>query len=459
MKPIFAALIFLNFAAASAAQTQSACLIKGKEFFDEKEYPRAEEILKTCLAAAPQDTDSLISLAGVQMVLGKFAQSEKNFKAAALLLAKNSPYIAYVNSLLGDIATRKPDLKEAAFFYDAALRAEPANINALVGKGITEEAAGNTRAAADYFKRALAVDFTNIAARERLIALEPDILDNDELLLMLKERNIIDPAALKFTRADEDLLRKVITLEKDNGIEYLASKYGGVLPKCFVVERNGGKIYVRKMLTYAGYKDLIVQLSRDAKKFFENKGVQLGSMFKLRDYNGRDIFDSEGNLTDQGMDAYTKSLYGQKAYLLPSEPLPSTQREIDAMAQYYLKKGYSEITSPEFLHLLRYTRCTEETLVKDVNVRVLNIDASAKRVFVVSSGEKLPDILPWQYVLDYRVNYHERKRGGAPVRSSAQFGLGGGVELKLCNKDGTLLGDRLQDLARQAKENAAARGR
>ncbi|MDR0734301.1 MAG: hypothetical protein LBG16_01025 [Elusimicrobiota bacterium] len=458
MKPFFAVLIFLSFAVFAVAQ--NACLIKGKEFFDEKDYVRAEEILKNCRAAAPQDTDSLISLAGVQMVLGKFAESENNFKAAARLLPSNSPYIAYVNSLLGDIAMRKPDLREAAFFYDVALRVEPANINSLVGKGITEEAAGRIHDAADYFKRALAVDFTNIAARERLIALEPDILDNDELLLMLKERNIIDPAALRFTREDEDLLRKIITLEKDSGIEYLASKYGGVLPKGFVVERNSGKIYVRKMLTYAGYKELIVHLSRDAKQFFVSKGVQPGSIFKLRDYNGNDIFDAEGNLTDAGMTAYTKSLDGQKAYLLPSEPLPSTQREIEALAQYYRKRGYSEISMPEFLYLLRYTRCTEETLVKDVKVIVINVDANVKRVFVVSRGEMIPDILPWIYVIDYRHRYNEsRRNGGEPVQSRSPFGLGGGVELKLCNKDGTLLSGGLKELARQAKENAAARGR
>ncbi|MDR1123529.1 MAG: tetratricopeptide repeat protein [Elusimicrobiota bacterium] len=440
--------------------------MKGKEFFDERDYSRAEEALKTCLAAAPNDTDSLISLASVQMKLGNFTESENNFKAAARLLPPDSPYIAYVNSLLGDIATRKPDLKAAAFFYDAALRVEPANINALVGKGVTEEFAGRTREAAVYFKRALAVDFTNIAARERLIALEPDILDNNELLLMLKERNIIDPAALNFTRADEDLLRKIIILEKDSGIEYLTSKYGGALPKGFVVERNSGKIYVRKMLTYVGYKDLIAQLSRDAKQFLVGKGVSPGSIFKLRDYNGRDIFDAEGNLTDEGMAAYTKSLDGQKAYFLQGEITPATQAEIDRLAKAYLKRGYSEITFPaEFLYLLRHTRCSEETLVKDVYVRVINIDSEHKRVFVVSDPNlarvpEIPASLPLGYILDYRQSYHERKRGGgAPVQSSSPFGRGGGVELKLCNKDGTILGDSLKDLARQAKENAAARGR
>jgi tetratricopeptide (TPR) repeat protein len=417
---------------------QPDCLAYGKELFSEKEYVLAEESLKTCLSERKGDGDVLISLAGIQMVLGKFTEAENNFKAAARILGPQSPYVAYVNSRLGDIEMRKPNLLDAAFFYDAALKAEPANINALVGKGIIEEKFGRTREAVNLFKKALAVDFTNVVARERLIAMEPDILTYEEVLTSLKERNVVDPAADTFLPEDENMLRKMITAEKDNGITYLSNKYRGRIPAGFVVERDPGKIYVRKMLTLTGYNELIRQISADAKQFFLSKNILPGDIFELKDYDGKMVFDEKGSLTDEGLIVYSKGLQGAKAYVLPGEILPSTQKEIDSLAKLYLRRGHTEISMPEFLHLMRHSRCSEQTLIKDLKVKVINIDSRNKRVFVVSDPREVePFILPYQYVMDFRRSYNESKKNSAPVYSSA-FGLGGGQDVKLCTKDGVL---------------------
>jgi len=457
VKQALAAFLFLSLLTCAGAQDN--CIARGKQLFSEGEYIQAEAALKACVAAQKTpDGNAYISLAGVQMVLGKFAEAETNFKTALRALPPKSPYIAYVNSLLGDIAMRKPDLKEAAFFYSAALRAEPGNINALVGRGITEEKAGRTEEAAEYYRRALAVDFTNIVARERLIAMEPDILKYDELLAMLKERNITDPSSPGFSPEDEALLRKMIQAEKDSGIEYLASKYHGRIPDGFIVERDRGKIYVRKMLTRTGYQELINQLSRDAKQFFLAKDILPGNIFKLKDFDGNEVFNDEGNLTDAGLAVYTKGLYGQKAYVQPGELLPRTQKEIDDLVKLYLRQGYSEISTPEFLHLMRHTQCSEQTLVKDAQVRVININNRQKRIFVVSDPkrEDAPAILPWQYVLEFRREYNS-SGSGTPVTSSSAFGLGGGVPLKLCKKDGTLSSGSLEEIARSIKSARQAK--
>ena len=435
MKSFLSFLIFITLSAACFAQ--DACLQRAKDFFTEKEFALAEDILKQCLRQKPGDADTLISLGGVQMVLGKFAEAEQNFKIAAGVAGAGSPYIAYIYSRLGDIAMRKADLREAASYYDAALKREPANINALIGKGITEEKAGRTQEAVALFKKALAVDFTNVVARDRLIAMEPDILTQEEVLLTMKERNIIDPSATDFTIEEENLLRQMIRAEKDSGLEYLASKYGGVIPDGFVVERDSGKVYVRKMLTLTGYKDLIVQLSRDAKQLFMDRGVTPGNLFKLKNFDGKEVFDDKGILTDEGLAVYSQALRGAKAYLQPGETLPSSQREVDALAQRYIKQGYSEITESEYTFLQRETQCNETTLVKDLRARVINIDARKKRVFLLSREDTPePFNFPYLVVLEYRRNLNENKKN-QPTYSSA-FGLGGGVKMKLCNKNGDL---------------------
>jgi tetratricopeptide (TPR) repeat protein len=350
---------------------------------------------------------------------------------------------------------RKPDIKEAAFYYDAALRAQPANINSLVGKGITEEKSGRIDEAVSFYRRALAVDFTNIVARERLIALEPDILTYDEQLASMKERNIIDPAAKYFTEEEKTLLTKMLTAEKNNAIEYLSSQYGGNIPKGFIVERDSGKIYVRKMFTLLGYEDLIKHLSRAAKQFFLSKNILPGDIFKLKNFDGKLLFDDKGDRTDEGMDADTKGLSGITAYVKPGELLPSTKTEIDALIKQYQKQGYSEISTPEFLWLLRYTQCSEETLVKDLKVKVINISAAVKRIFVLSDSKRTPPLpspfgLPYYYVSKERQN-RNKPEPDAPVYNCT---LGDcSKEPKLCTKDGKLTsGATLKTLIKEFKK-------
>lgn len=433
-------LIILFSALPSFAQ-DSDCLAKSKDLFNEKEYPAAETKLKECLRKKPSDTDALISLAGVQMILGEFNNASATFKTALNYIGPKSPYNAYIYSRMGDIAVRSANLRQAEAYYAIALQYEPANINALVGKGICREKAGDIQGAAAFYKKALAVDFTNIPARERLIAMEPDCLSQTELLLALKERNIIDPAAAASSEDDIKLLRKMLKAEHDSAIEYLAGKYGGRIPDGFIVERDSGKIYVRKMLTLTGYNEVIAQLSNDAKQFFINKGIQPGTIFKLRDFENNMLFDDQGHLTDTGLSVYTKGLLGTKAYLLPDEALPATQSQIDALAKQYLSQGYSEITTPEYEYLLKYTRCSEQTLVHELRAKIININNKKKRVFLVSDPKQtIPFTLPFQYVVNYRISYHESKKKGAQPTYSSAFGMGNGKESKLCKADGTLMG-------------------
>ena len=208
MKLIFALIISI-FAVMPLEAKSDACLARSKEHFNEKEYTQAEKTLIKCLKADPKNSDALISLAGVEMILGKFNNAEQSLNRSLTPLEKKSPYRAYIYSRMGDIYMRRANLKEAQKYYQAALKYEPANINALVGTGICEEKAGNLKKAVDYYKKALAVDFTNIVSRERLIALEPDILTDEELLRTMKERNIIDPVAQNFSAEDKETLKKI----------------------------------------------------------------------------------------------------------------------------------------------------------------------------------------------------------------------------------------------------------
>lgn len=443
---LFPALLIIVFALipAEAKTNISSCLEKSKEYFNEKEYSSAERTLKSCLKADPKNPDALISLAGVEMILGKFNNAENNFKKALNNLNAKSPYRAYIYSRMGDIYMRKADLKSAEKNYKTALKYEPANINALVGAGICEEKTGNINKAVEYYKKALAVDFTNVISRERLIALEPDILTKDELLRTMKERNIIDPAAQDYSQEDMETLSKMITAEKSNGIEYLSQKYGGKIPNGLIVERDSNKVYVRKMLTITGYNDLIGKLSSDAKQFLINKGVTVAELFTLRDANKKPIFNDRGNLTDEGLIAFTKMLRGEKSYYRLNEKTPANQKEIEMQVRNLLSQNYMEITNTEYAALITRTQCSEATMRNQLKVRYIDIGGGKRRYFVFAHPDALEPVnYPYLYVMQYRQE-HRKANSDAPVYGNS-FGLGNNLPSKLCKKDGNINWDGMPD--------------
>ena len=417
------------------AQDIQKCLNKGKEFFEQKEYAYAQQTLETCLKTAPDNTDILVSLGGICMKQNNFNQALLYFKEALKNMNKQSPYVAYVYARMGDCYTHNKDFAKAAVYYEASLKFEPANINSLVGKGVCEEQAGNYLSAADYFKRALAVDFTNIVARRRLIALEPQILSPEEILSTMKERNILDPQAEYYSEEDLLLLKKMLKAEKDRAIKYLREKYDDKIPSGLIVERYPGKIYARKMLSYSGYKDLIFLLSQDAIDFFIKQGVYKSEILKLRDFNGNNIFNEKGLLTDEGLTAYNLSLNGQKAYLLPSEPLPAGVKKADMLVKQLVSQGYEEISLSEYAYLMENTRCNESTLVNNLGMKIVPV-SKEKRRFLIVTPPNISKLKETPYYIVQEKRRRKETSSGVPVYATT-FGTGA-QKAYLCNEDGTL---------------------
>ncbi|MDR1684295.1 MAG: tetratricopeptide repeat protein [Elusimicrobiota bacterium] len=416
------------------AFAQNACLERAREFFGNKDYASSEQVLAQCLKQNPKDAQAQTSLAGAYLAQGKTKEAQAAFLRALQITPPNAFYAPYINSRLGDIYLRQNDLQRAAGHYDAALKQNPADVNALIGKGLTEESAGRKLNAAQYYKNALALDFVNMAARRRLIALEPDILTEREIFETLKERNIIDTFAASFSPMDLNTLKKILSVERDNGIGYLSSRYNGRIPSGFVVERDLGKIYVRLMLTLPGYNALISQFSSDAKTFFLNQDIFAADIFKLRDLDGKDIFDEEGRLTTEGLRAYSRAATGVKSYILPHEVLPSAQAQIDNLAAQYIKEGYAEISEAELAYVRRESLCSEQTLIS-IRMKIINISAARRRIFVPARPDDSPPFsIPYEMVVDLRRSYKENK---APVYANT-FGVDSRQAPKLCGKDGVL---------------------
>jgi Cytochrome c biogenesis factor len=437
-------LIFISLFSAGTlfAQDTQKCLDKSKAFFEQKEFPYAQRTLEDCLKTNPNDVDILVSLGGVCMKQNDFDNALTYFKTALKNMTKQSPYVSYVYTRMGDCYTHKKDFEKAGKYYEASLKYEPANINSLVGKGICEEQTGNYQNAEEYFKKALAVDFTNIVARRRLIALEPDILTQDELVANMKERNILDPQASTYQEQDLDLLKKMLKAERDKAIKYLEDKYDGKIPPGLIVEKYPGKIYARKMLSYSGYNDLMFLLSQDAINFFLKEQVYKSEMLKLRDLEGNKIFNDKGFLTEEGLIAYSLSLNGQKSYLLPSQPLPSGVQKANMFVQQLLKQGYEEITVSEYAYLMEESRCSKQTLVNKLGVKIVPITKEKNRFLVLIPPQMLK-ITEIPYII---VQEKRKKKIESPDTTpvyKTTFGTGN-TRPYICKPDGTL--DSMEDI-------------
>ena len=414
-----------------------SCLETSRKFFNAKDHISAEHALEKCSKTEKADPNVQISMGGIKFLLAKYDEAEKYFNAALKTMPKNSPYFAYVYSNLGDIAVQKKQINKAMDYYKKSLKYQPEDINALIGYGYTLERSGQKKSAIEYYKKALNIDFSNLAARKNLIRLEPDSLSDKEKLEALKDRNIIDPDSEDFSEDDITLLKKILKAERGSAIDYLSLKFGITLPEGVIFESNPNTFYARKMLTLSGYKLLIEKLSSDAKEFFMSKDITVSDLFALNDLNGKPIFTEEGLLTDEGLMAYNKSLKGKKSYLLPGEKPAVTKEKENELVKQYLAQGYSEVTRLEFQYVEKESLCSEQTLVQNLKCRTIG-DGQDKRYFVLNREDtQIPFSIPYMLVEEYRELYGKHNENNAPVYKST-FGEKQRGALSVCNEKGEL---------------------
>ncbi len=437
MKKVLVFVLFII--AVTSLLSAQACLETSRKFFNSKDYISAEHALEKCSKSDMQKPDIQISMGGIKLLLGKYDEANNYFNAALKTMPKNSPYFAYVYSSLGDIAIQKRQINKANDYYGKSLKFQPEDVNALIGYGFTLEKTGRKDSAINYYKKALNIDFANLAARKNLIRLEPDSLTDKEKLEALKDRNIISPEAETF--ADEDIatLRKILKAERGSAIDYLSLKFGVSLPEGSVFERNPNTFYARKMLTLNGYNLLIGELSSEAKKFFMSKDITPSDLFLLTDFDGKPIFNESGLLSEEGLMAYNKSLKGKKAYLLPGEKAPRNRQKEDELVKKYIEQGYYEVTRLEFQYVEKQTLCSEETLVNKLKCRTLG-DGYDKRYFVLNREDtSIPFSIPYMTVMEYRELYGKHNENNAPIYRDT-FGEKQRGNLTLCNEKGELAG-------------------
>lgn len=438
-KPFFVSGCFLLAAVSSyAAGALASCLEQGKKEFAQQQYQPAKVTFTKCVRLSPKNTDALLSLAGVLLTLEDLNGAESAFQKALETMPRTSPYFSYTYSMLGDIALKRQQNDAALAWYSKSLESNAANVNSLVGKGVIVEYQGDKKAAAEFYRCALAVEPLNLIARQRLINLEPEYFSDAEMLAALKQRYAIKPDVTELTEDMRRTFAAIHQAEQRRGVDYLKKKCAKV-PVDFVVTLNQGSNFERDVLTLSGYNALQQYIGQDAIAVFRQLGVPVNEVFDLRDLKGNKLFKEDNTLTESGFLAYTEALQNRKAFLLPNESLPPTQDFLHKLAvvEEELKKaGYMEISRKELKFVEKQTKCSEETLRAELGLYVLPVNKTLRRYFILSRPTPDPKKgVPYYYLMKEKAKYDPSVKvpSNSLVDSYAYYGY------TVCFDDGKLM--------------------
>ena len=427
-------------------QTLPACLEEGKQLYSQQNYPQAVNTFTHCLTLDPGNVEAHLSLAGVFLTQDKLEEAQTHFEAALKNMSRTSPYWSYTYSMLGDIALKRRNYKEAFDMYSKSLQYNAANVNSLIGKGVILEDQGNKPEAAKAYRSALAMEPLNVIARERLVALEPEYFTDDEILTALKQRYVVKPEEMQLSNENRELFTKIHRAEQRKGVEYLKNKYGANTQD-FIVTLNKGTDFERQMLSLNGYNALQQQIGQDAVTAFVNLKVPMQDVFALRDKQGKKIFTPESTLTESGFQVYTQALAGKKEFLLPNEVAPLTAQEKKVLQQRVQKirqRGYVEISHAELKMLEDETMCSLDTLKKDLGVYALPVANNKQALYFVRSTDLSQlKTVPYYYVMKYR----QKRNPKLEVPKNSVVDLHQFYNYKICLSDGKLTMEEDSSLA------------
>lgn len=118
------------------------------------------------------------------------------------------------------------------------------------------------------------------------------------------QRRLLAPDQSSWAPSDYELLQKIRRAEGD-ALTYLKRRFGSVRDWSVMVKAPGAPPQPR--LTKEGYEKFVFLYGQDAIGYFETKGAEAKWVFKLRDMDGRLLFEPGGRITEEGMKVYRRA--------------------------------------------------------------------------------------------------------------------------------------------------------
>ena len=422
-------------------QLAAACLEKFREEFLKDNLGTALAASDSCLKFSPSDPQLASERAPLLVRLGKYEEGVREYERAAALYGEKNPSSALYRVKAAETWIKLGKQDNALAQYRLALKAGPRDMNALKGLAAALEARSDLSGAIEIYDTILKLEPGNERARTRKEELRAGALTGEQVLEELKLRLAADKKKTALLPEDMKLFKAIKAAEISGAVDYLKTKVPSA--RGLTVERKTPE-GTRLLLTAEGYRIYVYHSTREAVKFFEGQGVGLREVFKLRTLAGEPVFDPGGKLTAEGEELWRRASPGTKNWLLTYEAVPASPlaRQADKEITDAEKKGYREISEPEYLWLLRATDCPADVMQADpLNLNIINDGARVRYMvcYIENSlcmnpmNAKLPT-----YIEAYRAGDDQISEAKT---STAFFGTGGVKKHRFCENGEVWMGD------------------
>ncbi|MBU2530047.1 MAG: tetratricopeptide repeat protein [Elusimicrobia bacterium] len=339
------------------------CISAANNYSNSDRLEEAYAQISKCQKMDKSNSKAIMFSADILMQLGKYEASIEEYKRIAQIKKFQKDVRSFCHLKIGEIYSKMQNNKLAITHYEKAVQINAADTNALLKLAKCHENDSNYEKAISYYKSILKVEPSNILANLKVKELKVKTMSEEDILKEMKLRLIIDENSDTLTKDIKDLFYLMREAETKYAVDYLKEKNVILSDKIITLRNSEGKF--KLFLNAKGFKTYRWLMTREAVRFFEAKGIDLTTIFLLRDKKGAIIFDKKGDLTDEGLRAYWSALEGKNTWLLPYEKPPAnTRQEQDNKKIGEIRSlGYREISEPELAWLLKATDCPMEVLM------------------------------------------------------------------------------------------------
>ena len=419
-----------------------ACMKKFNEEAGREDFVAAAATGRICRKIDNRNLELASKLADVLVNAGEYEEAIDEYERAQKLTGNEHTRHARLCIKEAETLIRLEDRTSAEQKYRMAAAAAPFDEKILLEVADYFLAQSMYKEALHYFSLVLQISPNNREALINADKLKLDLMSDEEILEELKKKGAVPQMTTVAMLSEEHLRmhRNIRAAEANGAVEVVRGKFPGRPGLYYEDSENGLKF----RLTMEGYNTYARIVSRDALKFFERKGINLREIFKLRDSSGDLIFDKNGKITPEGINAWSEAATtGKITWIFSYQPVPGSRKQVKASREItsLIQSGYREISEPEYLWLLKATNCPAHILAADpIKLKEVNDGAMNHYMLCYISNSNCMNAINGKLP-----GYIERYRNGdtsvSSGKSTSFFGSGGVKQYRFCEEGKIWMGE------------------
>lgn len=407
---------------------------------DREDFTKAAQIGRRCRRILNNNVEFSEKFADALVNAGEYEEAIDEYEHAITITSSYDDKFAILNFKEAQTLIKLDNFKEAEKKYKVAATYADNNVDILKTVANYFLLKSRKKDALFYYDMILKVNPYDYEIEEKADNIRLETMSNAEILDALKIRKAISENAIILQPDDVTLFRNLRYAETHGAVDTVQKLFP--TRKKLLVEA-GSKDNIKVLLTLAGYKTYISATTKDVIKFFESKKINFREIFKLRDIEGNALFETNGQVTLDGIKAWHSGQKGKTEWIYSYQPIPGSALQIESSKQIkeLSARGYREISEPEYLWLLRATNCPEDVLEKTPISLTKVFDGAVTRYMLCYIDDSTCSNQINQNLPPYIERYREGDTSVSTGKSSAFFGTGAVKQFRFCENGRIWTGD------------------